>query len=37
MQRNDLQREELEENICENKDQYDTEGERETIKDKIPK
>lgn len=32
MQRNDLQREELEENICENKDQYDTEAPYPKIK-----
>ncbi|KAI4554749.1 hypothetical protein MJG53_020048 [Ovis ammon polii x Ovis aries] len=34
MQRNDLQREGSEENVFENKSQDETEGERETIKDK---
>ena len=34
MQRNDLQREGSEENLFENRSQDETEGERETIKDK---
>ncbi|XP_045020441.1 fibrous sheath-interacting protein 2 isoform X5 [Bubalus bubalis] len=36
MQRNDLQREGSEENVFENRSQDETEGERETIKDKGP-
>ncbi|KAB0405205.1 hypothetical protein E2I00_000871, partial [Balaenoptera physalus] len=35
MQRNDLQREGSEESTFENKSQDETEGERETIKDKV--